>query len=60
MVIQTPILTGSKEIARYVGRPWNTVRKWIACEGFPARKKDGRWMSEKGKIVVWMRGRIEG
>lgn len=54
----TTCLSGRKEIIRYVGRSWQTIRKWIREKGFPARKLDGRWESDVEMISEWRRKQI--
>ena len=41
-----PALSGLKEIAAYMGRSPNTMRRLIACEDFPAVKIAGEWTSD--------------
>ena len=53
------ILSGRKEIEKYVNRPWNVIRKWINEKGFPAAKIDGRWESDKEEIIAWRKKQIK-
>lgn len=57
---KTTVLSGTKEISRFSGRPWNTIKKWIASRNFPARKIDGRWESDAELIARWRRRQIGG
>jgi hypothetical protein len=46
-------LVGAKEICFYCQRPWQTIKKWIKKEDFPAKKFYGRWESDKRLIDEW-------
>lgn len=52
-------LLGTKQIADFVGRPWNTIKKMLTEHGFPAAKINGRWESDKELIGNWRRRMIE-
>lgn len=51
-------LSGQKEIKTYVHRSWVTIKAWIKHQGFPARKIDGQWESDKKLIDEWRRDQI--
>ena len=53
-----PILNGKKDICRYVGRSWSTIRKWIDQKEFPARKLDGIWEADAELIIQWRQRQI--
>lgn len=53
------ILSGRKEIQKFTGRPWKTIKKWINERHFPAAKIDGRWMSTTDEICSWFRQQIK-
>ena len=55
-----PALSGLKEIAAYMGRSPNTMRRLIACEDCPAVKIAGEWTSDIAMITQWRRERIRG
>ena len=54
------ILSGRKEIEKYVNRPWNVIRKWINEKGFPAAMIDGGWKSDVEEIIAWRKKQIKG
>lgn len=56
--IRPTILNGKKEISRYVGRSWSTIRKWIDRKDFPARKLDGIWEADAELIIQWRQRQI--
>ena len=53
------ILSGRKEIEKFVDRPWNVIRKWINERGFPAAMIDGRWESDAEEIIAWRKKQIK-
>jgi hypothetical protein len=53
-----PILSGKKDICRYVGRSWSTIRKWVDEKDFPARKLDGIWEADAELIIQWRQRQI--
>ena len=53
-------LIGTKEISDYTGRSWPTIARWIREEGFPAKKMEGVWESNKDLIDEWRRKLLEG
>lgn len=53
-------LSGLSEIAAYIGRSPNTLRRLITCEDFPAVKIAGEWTSDTAEITRWRRERIRG
>ena len=53
-------LVGRKEIVSFTGRSWNVIKNWIANDNFPAKKRDGRWESDKVLIINYRRQQIMG
>jgi hypothetical protein len=53
-----PILNGKKDISKFVGRSWSTIRKWIDEKEFPARKLDGIWEADAELIIQWRQKQI--
>lgn len=51
-------LLGMKEICDYIRRSEATVLKMIRDYGFPARKIEERWVSDRRLIDRWLRGEI--
>lgn len=54
------VLSGKKRICVFCGRSWQTVKRWIMEEGFPARKIDGIWETDSDLVIEWRRGKILG
>lgn len=52
------ILTGRKQIQKFVGRAWSVIRKWIDHDDFPAAKIEGVWESDVDMILEWRRTKI--
>ena len=59
MELKKVILSGRKEIEKFVDRPWNVIRKWINEKGFPAAMIDGRWESDAEEIILWRKKQIK-
>ena len=53
-------LVGIDAIVDFTGRPWNVIKKWIANDNFPAKKRDGRWESDTVLINDHRRQQIIG
>ncbi len=53
-----PELCGLKQIATYLGKSENSVRRLIREEDFPAVKIGGEWTSDMQEITRWRRQRI--
>ena len=49
-------LHGMKAICEYAGKCENTVLKYVREQGFPASKRGGEWVSDKGRIDDWFLG----
>jgi hypothetical protein len=56
--VRQPILSGKKEISRFVGRSWEVVYRWINERDFPARKVDGIRESDTELIIQWRQRQI--
>lgn len=52
------ILVGKKAICAFCGRSWQVVKGWIEREGFPAKKMEGVWESDKDLISSWRKDQI--
>lgn len=53
-----PIINGKKDISKFVGRSWRTIRMWIEEKDFPARKLDGIWEADADLIIQWRQKQI--
>jgi predicted DNA-binding transcriptional regulator AlpA len=53
-----PILSGTKEISKFVGCSWSTILRWIDEKQFPGRKLDGIWESGAELIIQWRQRQI--
>lgn len=51
-------LVGIDAIVDFTERPLNVIRKWISEDNFPAKKRDGRWESDKILIMDYRRQQI--
>jgi hypothetical protein len=47
------VLTGMKEICVFMNRSENSVLTLIRREGFPAKKIQGIWYSDRALIKAW-------
>jgi len=52
------LLMSKEEICAYARRGWGIVEIWIEKKGFPAKKIDGVWQSDKALIDEWFRRAI--
>ncbi len=52
-------LAGMTAICKYAKKTEVTVLKWIMERGFPAKKLDGTWQSDKILIDNWLRRQIK-
>lgn len=41
------------ELAPYVGRTPETVRRWIVDKGLPATRVEGSWLIRWGDFLAW-------
>lgn len=57
-MVDDTTLCGMKDVCDYLGKSEKTVRRLIACDGFPATKIGGEWVSDKELIMHWRRERI--
>ena len=55
---RTRPLQGMKAICAYMGKSESTILKYIKCEGLPAAKIGGAWVSDEGRIDDWRLNRI--
>lgn len=53
------ILSGRREIIKFTGRSWPTIRYWIREKGFPAAKIDGRWEADAEEVRQWRKRQIK-
>lgn len=57
-MVESTALIGMKDIAKYVWRSNTTVLDWIRTKGFPAKKENSIWMSDRILVDDWRRDRI--
>ncbi len=57
-MVDSTALTGMREISSYVWRSGTTVLDWIRTKGFPAKKENSIWMSDRILVDQWRRERI--
>jgi predicted DNA-binding transcriptional regulator AlpA len=57
--LESPLLSGRKEIAKYTKRGWKTIQKWIDKDSFPTSVMGNIWTFSKRLIDEWTEEQIK-